>query len=218
MKISKSRIKQLISESFRKVLKESDEEEDNNKNQNEIYRKLSSFISSEKDEEFNTGFGLLEQLVTMESKKAETEEAIKEMSEDLFKKIKETPILAGDKTLEDEANRLYSELMKIEKRDGQGGDEYWFTLAAYEDALSDFHNSSPEPSSKAISLHKRLEKMLKLIGLNAPTFSDIYGEDLDSQTQDDSHLDNPLLDIIDYEEFDYGDSKYEDSDDDDWVY
>lgn len=226
MKISKHRIKQLILESFRKVLKESDEEEDSNKNQNEIYRKLASFISSENDEEFNTGFGLLEQLVTMESHKAETEEAIKEMAEDLFKKIKDTPLLLGDKELEDRVNKLYSELMKIEKRDGQGGDEYYATLGMYNDAEADFHASSPGPDSKAVNLHHRLEKILKLIGLNAPSFTDIYGGDLASQAIDSSTMDDeydPFLDDIDYEEFDYGNASYvdpkdENSEDDDFLY
>jgi len=140
----------------------------------------------------------------------------------LFKKIKEIPLSPGNINLKNEVEKLYSDLARIEATQGQYGDEYYFALAAYNDAEAALHDSDLEPSPQAINLHQRLEKVLKLIGLNSPSFIDIYGEDSGIQTQED----DPLLDDIDYEEFDYDDldfsyddSKYDgSSDDDDWLY
>ena len=118
----------------------------------------------------------------------------------------------GNRELEDRANQLYSDLMRIEARDGQAGDEYYFTLAMYNDAEADFHESAPEPRPEAIELHQKLEKVLKLIGLSAPSFTDIYGQDFDSQSQTETDDDYSLLDDIDFEALDYEDLDFSDVD------
>lgn len=227
MKISKSRIKHLISESIVKVLKESDEEAEGKRKKNEIYTKLMPSILGS-DESFESGLAQLGQMVSSGGQKIKAEEAIKEIAEDLFAKIKQNPPV-GDKDLEDRANQLDMELMKIERRDGQGGDEYWAALSMYEDAASDYAESMTY-SPVAKRCHSRLERILQLIGLNAPPLSNIH-PDYSFSPQDD-----PLLNSIDVDPIDYDGpyvspddlGSYDDSDlslsydtdddDDDWLY
>lgn len=173
MKISKSRIKQLISESIRKVLKESNEDKENNNKQNEIYTKVAPFIHDDKDESFNSGLTLLEQLVKMESYKIKAEEAIKEIAEDLFKKIKDNPP-EGDKELENRVDELYRQMMAIQDQRGRGK-EYYAIQGMYEDLWNDHAETVlvPPISKKC---HEKLEKILKLIGTDAPSLDEIYGK------------------------------------------
>ena len=173
MKISKSRIRQLISESIKKVLKESDKDNESNSNQNEIYVKVAPSIHDDKDEHFNSGFALLEQLIKMESYKIKTEEAIKEIAEDLFKKIKDNPP-EGDKELESRVDKLYRQMMAIQDQRGRGK-EYYAIQGMYEDLSSDYAETKTDLliSKKC---HEKLEKILKLIGMDAPSLDEIYGK------------------------------------------
>ena len=187
MKISKNRMKQLISESIRKVLKESNKDDKDNNEQNEIYTKVAPFIHDDKDEPFKSGFALLEQLITMESYKIKTEEAIKEIAEDLFKKIKDNPP-EGDKELENRVDELYRRMMAIQDRRGYGGKEYYAIQGMYEDLSSDYAETIvlPPVSKKC---YEKLEKILKLIGADVPSLDEIYGKPSFDPFDDDEYDD-----------------------------